>query len=464
MSGGKNYEIRISNQGITYELKKLVEKEFPNSIMSDGNISASEWQATLEELKNINDERTSSNKKSIFGGCDNTDNPNWQSCFIVKMGDVIQFTRDEMNRLLNAMGITVNNDSNSLEVDDPASVETQLVLQNEEVNEGENLKDAEEVEVVEVTEDVAELEEPQNEVKAEVVEEAEDVAEVKADPKNESVQITQDIKEANNNVIENFWLAYSWAKDQGYAINSETYDNDGRIISFVMSKDSDKRDVSISYNDGKLSKISTIKKGNNYILGTWEQDFNAEGSLEKDIAISYLLGKMFDAEVTTYDANGQLRSADETTYYTNGTKKEHSYKEYDENGQLRSDLKTTYDKNGQPRSADETTYDKNGTKMKYSYKEYGENGQLYNADETTYDKNGTERKYSSKFYYEDGQLLSDLKTTYDKNGTKKKYSSKTYYENGQLSHAHETTYDKDGTEKDSWMKIFSKDGQRIEKY
>ena len=128
MSGEKNYEIRITNQGITYELKKLAQSEFPNSIMSD-DISASEWKATLEELRKINDER------KIFGGCDDVDTKDWRRCFIVKMGDVIQFTRDEMNRLFNAMGITVNNNSNAQEVENPVQIEQQEGVQTEEVAE-----------------------------------------------------------------------------------------------------------------------------------------------------------------------------------------------------------------------------------------------------------------------------------------------------------------------------------------
>ena len=53
--------------GITHALKKLVE-ENPYATMSDGKITLSQWQKTLETLDKIQEERLKNNQAPIFFG------------------------------------------------------------------------------------------------------------------------------------------------------------------------------------------------------------------------------------------------------------------------------------------------------------------------------------------------------------------------------------------------------------
>ena len=82
MTIGKEYKIIIEkNKGITHALKKLIEK-MPNSIISDGKITLSEWNATMDKLIELNEKRKSEGKESIFtGGTDKTRN-GWHNSFL----------------------------------------------------------------------------------------------------------------------------------------------------------------------------------------------------------------------------------------------------------------------------------------------------------------------------------------------------------------------------------------------
>lgn len=86
------------NQGITQALKDLVEKN--NLKMSDGSISKTEWEETIKTLDKIQKSRMENGGKSIFG-----DN------YSVKEGQKIDFTKDEIQMLYDAMGIEFGKDS-----------------------------------------------------------------------------------------------------------------------------------------------------------------------------------------------------------------------------------------------------------------------------------------------------------------------------------------------------------------
>lgn len=108
MAVRKVYKITIEeNKGITHALKKLIEK-MPNSIISDGEITLSEWNATMDKLVELNEKRKSEGKESIFtGGTDKTRN-GCHNSFVVHSKQEITFTEEEINELFVAMGVTIN--------------------------------------------------------------------------------------------------------------------------------------------------------------------------------------------------------------------------------------------------------------------------------------------------------------------------------------------------------------------
>ena len=103
-----NTRIVISKPyGITHALKKLVE-ENPYATMSDGKITLSQWQKTLETLDKIQEERLKNNQAPIFrGGNDKTSN-GWKTSYIVYPDQNIEFTQEEMTSLYQSMGVQIN--------------------------------------------------------------------------------------------------------------------------------------------------------------------------------------------------------------------------------------------------------------------------------------------------------------------------------------------------------------------
>lgn len=94
------------NKGITHALRDLV-KENPNSILSDGKITAKEWNAVLDKLIDINHARKANNQKPIFTGGTDKSRAGWHSSFVVHPNQKIEFTPEEMSALYSAMGVTL---------------------------------------------------------------------------------------------------------------------------------------------------------------------------------------------------------------------------------------------------------------------------------------------------------------------------------------------------------------------
>lgn len=94
-------------EGLTQALQKLV-RSMPNSIMTDGSISASEWNATMDALVEIQNERKNNGGEAIFSGGTDKTKSGWKNSFVVQAGQVIEFTAAEMTKLFKAMGVEVN--------------------------------------------------------------------------------------------------------------------------------------------------------------------------------------------------------------------------------------------------------------------------------------------------------------------------------------------------------------------
>lgn len=104
------------NKGITHALRDYV-KSNPNSVITDGKITPKEWNAALDALVEINNNRKSANKTPIFtGGTDKT-RAGWHTSFVVHPEQKIEFTSEEMDSIYKALGVTFKKEVQSQEAD-----------------------------------------------------------------------------------------------------------------------------------------------------------------------------------------------------------------------------------------------------------------------------------------------------------------------------------------------------------
>lgn len=94
------------NMGLTQALKAHVLKN--NYTMSDGSISAKEWNKTIDVLESINEKRKKAGSTPIFTGGNDRSKSGWHTSFIVQPNQKIEFSKDEMKELYEAMGVTLD--------------------------------------------------------------------------------------------------------------------------------------------------------------------------------------------------------------------------------------------------------------------------------------------------------------------------------------------------------------------
>ena len=97
MTGEEKINVKIKkDMGITQALKKLVKD-------AGESVKGSVWNATLEKLVELNNNRKADNKDSIFSG--GTGRNDWHHNFIVHEGE-IEFSKSEMEMLLDTMEVS----------------------------------------------------------------------------------------------------------------------------------------------------------------------------------------------------------------------------------------------------------------------------------------------------------------------------------------------------------------------
>lgn len=97
MSGEEKINIRIKkDMGITQALKRLVKD-------AGENVKGSVWNDTLDKLVELNNQRKTDNKGSIFSG--GTERNDWHRNFVVHEGN-IEFSKSEMEALLDTMQVS----------------------------------------------------------------------------------------------------------------------------------------------------------------------------------------------------------------------------------------------------------------------------------------------------------------------------------------------------------------------
>jgi len=89
-------------QGLTQALLALVKKQ--KMEISDGVITAAEWDKTIDKLEEIQANRKKNGQASIFTG--NTDRKDYKKSFVVHPEQEIEFTKAEMGELYEAMGVS----------------------------------------------------------------------------------------------------------------------------------------------------------------------------------------------------------------------------------------------------------------------------------------------------------------------------------------------------------------------
>lgn len=99
------------NMGLTQALKAHVLKN--NYTMSDGSINAKEWNKTIDVLESINEKRKKAGSTPIFTGGTDRSKAGWHTSFVVHPNQEIEFTKEEMKELYDAMGVTLDNTTTS---------------------------------------------------------------------------------------------------------------------------------------------------------------------------------------------------------------------------------------------------------------------------------------------------------------------------------------------------------------
>ena len=99
------------NMGLTQALKAHVLQN--NYKMSDGSINAKEWNKTIDVLESINEKRKKSGVTPIFTGGTDRSRAGWHTSFVVHPNQEIEFTKEEMKELYEAMGVSIDGSEKS---------------------------------------------------------------------------------------------------------------------------------------------------------------------------------------------------------------------------------------------------------------------------------------------------------------------------------------------------------------
>ena len=94
------------NQGITQALFDLVK----NENLSGGKIDATEWKNALSVLNEIQANREKNGQADIFTGGSGND---YHKNYVVKTGQQIEFTSEEIQKLYNALGVTLKDEKST---------------------------------------------------------------------------------------------------------------------------------------------------------------------------------------------------------------------------------------------------------------------------------------------------------------------------------------------------------------
>lgn len=384
-------------EGITYALKRLVEQQ--KMELSDGKITAKEWNATLDKLAEIQQGRQTSGKSSIFSGGTDKTRGGWHNSFAVHDGQEIEFTKEEIEQLYEAMGAKFK--PNSTPASAPASAQA-----NSQNN------PAEEAPVVQ----------NKNQNRNPKMEKR----------KDESGKEYTATIDGNGRETKRRYIAEDGSIEKETTIE---YDTSGNKTKETDMYGDGTRFVS-TYKDGKMQKLTAYSSDGQTVNYSSEYEYDAAGNKTKKTTTQG------DGKRTISEYENGLES--KTTFYENDGKTVESTQEYEYDSSGKKTKETVSRGDGTTNYVDEykdeqrsksTYYENDGKTVKYSIKhEYDSSGNptrstLTAKDGTAksvseFDKNGKVTK-TTDYYYDNGSLYS-------------------VYENGNLKLNHIATIDDEG--------------------
>ena len=373
------------NKGITHALKDMVDKlvEQKKAELTDGKITAQEWNAVLDKLVELQENRKAAGKASIFSGGTDKTQTGWHNSFVVHPDQEITFTAEETAEIYEAMGVVIKGGSAPVDPNDPAD----QPVDQEEPPEG--------------------TQTPAGQLPEGVTETA---------GKDENGRDCMIWKDQDGREIKRIYNNDD--AETKYSVTVEYGENGKKTKEIETQMGNDKTDIIRYYNeDGKISKVEDYADDGTTIISTKTYEYNEDGSYKETISGA----DEKPDEVIEYDGSEEPRPVKKTIYEDDGTTvKQTTTYEY-KDGKLskttisgadeKPDKVIEYDGSEEPRPVKEIYYEDDGTTVKkaytYEYKDdklsrtitFVDGGKLYRVEE--YDSSGDKIKHT--VYAEDGE-------------------------------------------------------------
>ena len=321
------------NKGITHALKDMVDKlvEQKKAELTDGKITAQEWNAVLDKLVELQENRKAAGKASIFSGSTDKTQAGWHNSFVVHPDQEITFTAEETAEIYEAMGVVIKGGSAPVDPNDPAD----QPVDQEEPPEG--------------------TQTPAGQLPEGITETA---------GKDENGRDCMIWKDQDGREIKRIYNNDD--AETKYSVTVEYGENGKKTKETETQMGNDKIDIIRYYNeDGKISKVEDYADDGTTINSTKTYEYNEDGSYKETISGA----DEKPDKVIEYDGSEEPRPVKEIYYEDDGTtvKKAYTY-EYKDDKLSRT---ITFVDGGKLYRVEE--YDSSGDKIKHTV--YAEDGE-----------------------------------------------------------------------------------------
>ena len=345
------------NKGITHALKDMVDKlvEQKKAELTDGKITAQEWNAVLDKLVELQENRKAAGKASIFSGSTDKTQAGWHNSFVVHPDQEITFTAEETAEIYEAMGVVIKGGSAPVDPNNPVDPNASADPADPPAN-PEETPNGSPTPAGQLPEGVTETAgEDQNGIDCMIWKD----------------QDGREIKRIYNNDD----------AETKYSVTVEYGENGKKTKETETQMGNDKTDIIRYYNeDGKISKVEDYADDGTTINSTKTYEYNEDGSYKETISGA----DEKPDKVIEYDGSEEPRPVKEIYYEDDGTtvKKAYTY-EYKDDKLSRT---ITFVDGGKLYRVEE--YDSSGDKIKH----------------TVYAEDGTTVKQTTTYEYKDGKL------------------------------------------------------------
>ena len=271
------------NKGITHALKDMVDKlvEQKKAELTDGKITAQEWNAVLDKLVELQENRKAAGKASIFSGGTDKTQAGWHNSFVVHPDQEITFTAEETAEIYEAMGVVIKGGSAPVDPNDPAD----QPVDQEEPPEG--------------------TQTPAGQLPEGVTETA---------GKDENGRDCMIWKDQDGREIKRIYNNDD--AETKYSVTVEYGENGKKTKEIETQMGNDKTDIIRYYNeDGKISKVEDYADDGTTINSTKTYEYNEDGSYKETISGA---DEKPDT-VIEYDGSEEPRPVKKTVYEDDGT-------------------------------------------------------------------------------------------------------------------------------------------------